>query len=259
MLHLNRFYTIHFLNKEKFMDASVASHGIWGLVIQSDFVSKTVLLLLFVMSVLSWAIALYKFILFRIKETQCKQVLDEIKACNNLLEVAHLGKKHAKTLPGYILIELLAHIKQAKDAGAVDMYQVYSDQILDEVMYQEESYTPVLSVSSAVATLLGLFGTIWGLIHAFIRISEKQSADIATVAPGIAEALITTVAGLMVAIPALAFLHFINVKTRDLEHQLAILCDKVTNIARLTSLKPAQKDVTNTTEDNTAQDQSSIS
>lgn len=241
------------------MNASIGSHGMWGLVAQSDFVSKVVLFTLFIMSVMSWAIALYKFILFRIKETQCKQVLEELRACNNLLEVAHLGKKHAKTLPGYVLVELLAHIKQAKDVGSSDMLQVYSDQILDEVMYQEEAYTPVLSVSSAVATLLGLFGTIWGLIHSFIRISEKQSADIATVAPGIAEALITTVAGLMVAIPSLIFLHFVNVKIRDLEHRLTMLCDTVTNIARVSGIKPAHKDISESVQDTDTQDQTPLS
>lgn len=241
MLHLNRFNSISFKNKDKFMDASIGAHGMWGLVLQSDFVSKMVLLLLFGMSVLSWAIALYKFILFRIKEAQCKEVLEELRACNNLLEVAHLGQKHAKTLPGYVLVELLAHIKQVKNMSSMDILQGYSDQILDEIMYREASYIPVLSVSSAVATLLGLFGTIWGLIHAFIRISEKQSADIATVAPGIAEALITTVAGLMVAIPALIFLHFVNVKMRDLEHRLTMLCDSVTNIALVSGFSSLQK------------------
>tara|TARA_Y100000588_G_scaffold395118_1_gene520088 strand:- start:1353 stop:2066 length:714 start_codon:yes stop_codon:yes gene_type:complete len=227
------------------MDASIGNHGVWGLVLQSDFVSKMVLLVLFSMSILSWAVLLYKVILFRIKQQQCKKVLHEIKGCNNIVEVIHLAKKHASTLPGHVLLELLGHMKTLQDNVSADILQMYADQILDEVMYVEESYTPILAVTSSVATLLGLFGTVWGLIHSFIRISEKQSADIVTVAPGIAEALITTVAGLLVAIPSLIFLHYIATKTKELEHQLMNLCDKVTNLVRTSSVKTV-KDVVET-------------
>ena len=229
------------------MDVSIGAHGVWGLVLQSDFTSKMVLLLLFAMSVLSWAVVLYKLILFRIKQYQCKQVLSELKSCTKISEVAYIAQKYSKTLPGYVLIELLTYIKQIretqnKETQSIDMLQIYTDQILDEVMYQEESYTSVLAISSAVATLLGLFGTVLGLVHSFIKISEKQSADIVTVAPGIAEALITTTAGLIVAIPALVFLHYISLKTKDLERLLVLMCDKTNNIARMSSTKQDTKD-----------------
>jgi len=79
---------------------------------------------------------------------------------------------------------------------------------------------------------LGLFGTVWGLVHAFIRISEKQSADITTVAPGIAEALITTLAGLLVAIPALVMYHYLMSEIRTIERQLFILADKFSFIVQ---------------------------
>ena len=81
-------------------------------------------------------------------------------------------------------------------------------------MRTEESYLPFLFTSASVSPLLGLFGTVWGLVHAFIRISEKQSADITTVAPGIAEALITTLAGLLVAVPALVMYHYLIAQIR---------------------------------------------
>src|SRR5690606_39141859 len=88
------------------------------------------------------------------------------------------------------------------------------DQLVDDVLTHEESYLPVLSTSAAIAPLLGLLGTTWGLVHSFMRISEKQTADIATVAPGIAEALVTTFAGLVVAIPALIMYNYLVVQVR---------------------------------------------
>ncbi len=105
------------------------------------------------------------------------------------------------------------------------------------MMYQEEAYTPVLTISASVATLLGLFGTVWGLIHAFVRISEKQSADIVAVAPGISEALITTIAGLFVAIPALVFSQYIMLRMKNMEYSLMTLTDKVTMLVRLSMVR----------------------
>ncbi len=241
------------------MDAAIGSNGVWGLVVQSDFVSKVVLFILFAMSVLSWAVALYKIILFRIKKMQMKSALHDMQACTNLQDTMLVAQKYQKTLPGYVLVQLLAHAKQAKEVGSVDLLQTYNDQLLDEIMYQEETYTPILSVSAAVGTLLGLFGTVWGLVHAFIRISEKQSADIVTVAPGIAEALITTVAGLIVAVPALVFLHYVNVNAKALEYQLVVLSDKVMNFARISMIKPAHKDTTDSVGGSTIQDQQPLS
>lgn len=240
------------------MDGSVGQNAVWGLIFQSDFISKMVLLLLFGMSILSWAVALYKFILFRIKKYQCQKVLQELKACSTLAEASVIVKAHHETLPGYVLVQLFVAIKQAEQLQSMDLIQTQADQILDEVMYVEESYTPVLSITSAVATLLGLFGTVWGLVHSFIRISEKQSADIVTVAPGIAEALITTVAGLMVAIPALTFFHFVNVNMRSLEHLLIALTDKVMHLARLSMIKPAQRGKVDIVESTKIQDQQEL-
>src|SRR6185436_18291996 len=98
--------------------------------------------------------------------------------------------------------------------------QENNSQIIDDMMYQEESYLTLISTSGGVATLLGLFGTIWGLIHSFVRISELKSADVLTVAPGIAEALITTLVGLMVAIPAIVMFNFLSTQNREIEQRL---------------------------------------
>jgi biopolymer transport protein TolQ len=103
---------------------------------------------------------------------------------------------------------------------------------LDEIVHQEESFISILTVSAAVGPLLGLLGTVWGLVHAFMSISQKQSADIVTVAPGIAEALITTIAGLLVAIPAVMLFYYVSGKVKEIEYQLCLLSDRVITVAR---------------------------
>lgn len=206
---------------------------IWNLIIQSDFITQLVMVVLFGMSVTCWAIALYKLILLRIKQNECDQVLKEMRKATNNSEFIAIAQEHKKTLPGVVLVQLLAASKQAKDMGSIDILQLQSESILDDTMYHEESYTSVLNISASIATLLGLFGTVWGLIHAFVRISEKQSADIVAVAPGISEALITTIAGLFVAIPALIFAQYIATKIKTLEYNLMSIIDKVVLVTRL--------------------------
>jgi biopolymer transport protein ExbB/TolQ len=219
------------------MSTGMEHNALWGLIIQSDFMTKMVMLTLFFMSIVCWAIALYKLILLKIKQDQCRKVLQQIKMCNNLPSVLQVAQDNKATLPGYILIQLLTHAKSAQEANSIELFQIQADALLDDVMYQEEAYTPVLSISASVATLLGLFGTVWGLIHAFVRISEKQSADIVAVAPGISEALITTIAGLVVAIPALVFSQYIMVRAKSMEYSLMTMTDKVTMIVRLSMAK----------------------
>ena len=80
--------------------------------------------------------------------------------------------------------------------------------------------------------MIGLFGTVWGLMHSFMSIAQKHTADIVTVAPGIAEALLTTLAGLMVAIPALIMYHYLTHRVRLLEHDLYKLSDVIVRIVQ---------------------------
>ncbi|MDO9694162.1 MAG: MotA/TolQ/ExbB proton channel family protein, partial [Candidatus Latescibacteria bacterium] len=79
----------------------------------------------------------------------------------------------------------------------------------ERVAYAEtenlERYLIILSTTVTIAPFLGLLGTVWGLMQAFWEMSVLRSANLAVVAPGIAEALITTIAGLSAAVPAVVF------------------------------------------------------
>lgn len=224
------------------MDHAVGGSVIWNLIVQSDIVTQCIMVLLFIMSIICWAIALYKIILMRIKKKQCDRVIAATKTTFSVSELVDIAQEHKKTLPGYVLVQLLAASKQAKDNHSIELLQIQADSLVDDVMYHEESYTSVLAISASIATLLGLFGTVWGLIHAFVRISEKQSADIVAVAPGISEALITTIAGLFVAIPALIFSQYIVVRMRSLEYSLIMISEKVVLLTRMSMIRPAQKE-----------------
>ena len=225
------------------MVQALGINSMWSLIAQGDAMTKFILIFLTGMSILCWSIALYKLVLFYIKNKQLNQVVHELKNVDDFKQLFAVAKKHAKTMPGYFLSQCLKHFKEllilkklgkkeyAQNAG-IDFLQMQMNQSIDEILYQEEAHISTLSLFAAVSPLLGLLGTVWGLVHSFLSISQKQSADIVTVAPGIAEALITTIAGLLIAIPALMLYYAVNSKVKEIEFQLYLLSDKMMNVAR---------------------------
>ncbi len=205
------------------------------LIAQSDMMTKIVLLILLLLSIFSWALFLYKLVLGALKRRQMMRVLNVLKAVHTIDEIRNVASAHAHTLPGALMTKNLSVLKSLLETR--QNYSILSDrelellensleQTIDEAVSAEESFLPFFAATAAVSPLLGLFGTVWGLIHSFVRIAEKQQADIPTIAPGIAEALITTLAGLMVAIPALMMFHYLNTRVRSLEYLLLRLADK---------------------------------
>lgn len=224
--------------------------GMWYLVHQSDFVSKIVLLLLLVMSCVCWSIALYRYLLFRAKIKHIKQVMHAIRSVKSFDEFLTKASLLEHDFAGSIIAHHLADFKkllqQNEAQGTLSAedwksLQVAMGQTIDSCMQREEVSLTFITASYQAAPLIGLFGTVWGLIHAFIGISQARSADIASVAPGIAEALITTLAGLIVAIPALALVHFLQGRLALLEQQLIALSEHTYHIMRMFSLIAAKK------------------
>ena len=214
-----------------------SGNSLWQLVYQADTVSKFVLLLLLGMSIACWAVFLGKLALLRIKEQQFKNINKKAQTAKTVTSLVEIASSTRNTTPSYFISRNLTFLKEII-SDAHQKINLYEWEILERnidnnieaILAHNEEYMTVLSSSAAVAPLLGLFGTVWGLIHAFIRISETQVADIATIAPGIAEALITTLAGLLVAIPALIMFNYLHTKTRALEQQLITLADRITYI-----------------------------
>lgn len=216
------------------------------LLFQSDVMTKLVLAILLIMSIICWAIFFYKIILFTIKRRQLNSALHYIKNVHTLDDMRTMAAVFTNTLPGYIIANNLAFLKlllETKEAltplGEYELalLQQRVEQKIDDVIYQEESYLSFLSSTAAVGPLLGLFGTIWGLVHSFVNISETQQADVATIAPGIAEALITTLAGLLVAIPSLVMFHYLHACVKNLEKQLFNVADKLYWIVQMVCIR----------------------
>ena len=212
-------------------------NSLWGLLKQADGVTLVVLFILFSMSVICWTLFICLAIVMRLKRRSLVNAQAKIKELTSSQEVLVLTTQLSGTVPGYFLSQVLNQLKKQSELwqearqrdyrSQVEQLERNVDQTIDAIMFHQEAYLPILSTCAAVATLLGLFGTVWGLIHAFLRVSEKQVADITVVAPGIAEALLTTLAGLLVAIPALIMYNYLMVQVRRLEHELFQFADRV--------------------------------
>lgn len=223
------------------MITSIFTSPLWQLILQADLVSKIVLILLLLMSMLCWSIFLCKWFLLRKKKKHMHKAFDYMRNVTTCEDLRVVASKCNGTTPGHFLtytmhsLQLLVdlHNKQGVGKLAIVYWGQLQERIyytIDEMLYQEESGLWILSTSAGAATLLGLFGTVWGLVHAFVNISEKQIADITTVAPGIAEALMTTLAGLMVAIPALIMFNYMHMQIRYVEQQLLALAQRFNHI-----------------------------
>jgi biopolymer transport protein TolQ len=84
----------------------------------------------------------------------------------------------------------------------------------------------VLATTGAIAPFVGLFGTVWGIMTAFERIAIEENTNLATIAPGIAEALVTTAIGLIAAVPAVIFYNKLNSDAAKLTSRLEGFADE---------------------------------
>lgn len=206
-------------------------------VLQSGLVAKIVLLILFVLSIISWAIIIEKSRLFwrvfrennkfsrlfamRVKWLDRFTYSKEYKAS----PIARIFKKNSSDIKVWIESSLEENGMNPHDSNSlsINKQQIPIRALFDVGIAEEiallERHVVFLGTTVSVSPFLGLLGTVWGIMTSFLSMGLKGSAEIAAVGPGIAEALITTIAGLGVAIPALvAHNYFVN-KLRQVENE----------------------------------------
>lgn len=176
----------------------------WGMFLNADIVVKAVMVGLAFASLVTWTVWLAKTIelrsakrlaLRRIRMLETGGSLgDALRACGDERDaVAQLITSTAREakLSGGII-----------DDGFKERVGLRLDRVETAMTRQVSRGAGILATIGATAPFVGLFGTVWGIMNAFIGISESQTTNLAVVAPGIAEALLATALGLVAAIPA---------------------------------------------------------
>jgi len=189
----------------------------WSLISQATPVVKGVMLLLLGMSVIGWYIIGYKTLSIGRASRESQRFLESFWRSR---DIEHIYKNaqalrrspvSAMFLAGYTELAKLSADDRAdrdKEADLDNVQRALHKAQLGETT-KLEAAIPFLATTGSAAPFIGLFGTVWGIMNSFSEIAQQKSASIATVAPGIAEALIATAIGLVAAIPAvMAFNYF---------------------------------------------------
>lgn len=181
--------------------------NIFQAIAQATLIAKLVILILVFMSISSWAIIIHKYLaLSRARKKAAVGLVNFTNARNLREAVQTLGGDSSSPLYG-VAQQGVAEFNRLRESGNAP--DVISDNVMrslqqgvSESLTRLGSSLAFLATASNTAPFIGLFGTVWGIIVAFHRIGLEKSASLATVAPGISEALIATALGLFVAVPA---------------------------------------------------------
>ncbi len=209
------------------------------LVTEASLVVQLVLLVLVFFSVFSWAIIFFKRRTIKTASSQSQRFLKAFRRSKNLSEVNDAAKKYQGSPLASLFVsgfKELSHVSKANPPNSEAPPRLESlSRILTRASNAEitrmEKMMSFLATTGSVTPFIGLFGTVWGIMDAFNRISILRSASLQTVAPGIAEALIATAVGLFAAIPAvIAYNHFLH-KIKDIITEMEDFSLEFLNIA----------------------------
>ncbi len=209
------------------------SLSVGGMFMQADWVVKLVMIGLVIASLVTWTVFLAK--------------ARELAAATAAMRVAHDAAKDLQAFsdaPAHAALAGLPLVREAEaelalSAGALDDADGVKERIVSRFERHEAAVARrmtrgvnVLATIGATAPFVGLFGTVWGIMNSFIGIAEKQTTNLAVVAPGIAEALLATALGLVAAIPAVViYNHF----ARQIAAHRALVSDTAAAVLRLVS------------------------
>lgn len=188
--------------------------SILQMVLDSAWPTKLVLATLIGFSVATWAVIFSKWRAFKALRDADGAFMAAYRGSTSLNALAGSGKVNADRGLGYVFSDGMEKVRRHQGAFTNEwlggLERRLQGSIREEVTAQEQ-YLGLLATTANVAPFIGLLGTVWGIIVAFREIAAQGSASIAAVAPGVAEALIATAAGLFAAIPAVvAYNYFIN-------------------------------------------------
>lgn len=200
--------------------ASSADLSIMALILSADLVGKLVIIVLVVASIWSWGIIINKLINFAGIRSKMSAFENLFWSGQVLDELYEKIKKSIDNPLSSVFVNALNECKKHKSvANAVksDVLKIgYKDRVIQSMylaknreMERLENKLNFLATVGSAAPFIGLFGTVWGIMHSFQSIAASKNTTLAVVAPGIAEALLATAIGLFAAIPAVIFYNFL--------------------------------------------------
>ena len=211
---------------------------ILDLFLQASLLVKLVMLILLGMSIASWAMIIKRSQVLKSAERNATQFEDRFWSGIDLSQLYQEVQQRKDDLSGserifYSGFKEFARLHRSNDSvpeavmeGTGRAMRVSLSKEVDEL----ETNLPFLATVGSISPYIGLFGTVWGIMTAFIALGAVKQATLAMVAPGIAEALVATAMGLFAAIPAVMFYNSLTNKVTKLEHTYATFMEEFSSI-----------------------------
>lgn len=183
------------------------NHSLLNLMLNADIVVQIMMVLLFLLSVVSWAIIGSKH--RQLKNAKARssrffQLFWQAKSIDSIVSKGSFRKSPAFN----IFKSGVDVLRENQDPGSEKLVAKEIRRAADDEIEQMEYGVPFLATTTTIAPFIGLFGTVWGILNAFWKIGRTGASSLAIVGPHIAEALISTAVGLAAAIPAVFFYNY---------------------------------------------------
>jgi len=214
----------------------------WQTIFGAGLFAKIDMLVLFIFSIISWTISLRKLFLFRAIQRENRILLNLFQHRRSAMQfqkaVGDYKKSPLAKILGCGIREWESLKKQSGMSNPTTTMVTNSPSVNTAVLSQllpnisesmnrtgsvelerTERFLPFLATISSVSPFLGLLGTVWGVLAALLNVRNIPIITLQVIAPGVSDALVTTVAGLLVAIPALMFYNYFVGKLKDLSSE----------------------------------------
>ena len=185
--------------------------SMWGMFMQATFIVKVVMLMLIFASFWAWGIIIQKILMYRKARAEADMFDRQFWSGEPLDELfEQIGTDPAGQSERVFAAGMMEWRRSHRsDGGMIAGATARIDRSMDVAIAKEteslQAGLSVLATVGSIAPFVGLFGTVWGIMQAFVGIAASQNTSLAVVAPGIAEALLATALGLLAAIPAVIF------------------------------------------------------
>ncbi|WP_424821512.1 protein TolQ [Salinisphaera sp.] len=209
-----------------------------SLIMQSSTLVKAVLVILLLASIASWVVIFSKRRLMKNTVAEMEWFEDRFWSGGNVKDIyeeVHRHDDHPEGMPalfkaGYEELKRQRNQGDATSADIVPSVQRAMRVALSRELERLESGLAFLATVGSISPYVGLFGTVWGIMSAFIGLGNVQQASLSMVAPGIAEALIATAMGLFAAIPAVVAYNFFTNRLEFIENRFDTFMEEMAGI-----------------------------
>lgn len=211
--------------------------SILQLILNASIIVQIVIVILMIFSVVSWGIIFGKWVSLAKVKFDTYSFLRQYNASTNISSLFNsISGKGSKNSVAALFFQGINEYNKLSKQGISDIGPVIENieralnSTLDSELDRYEKSLSTLATFGSVSPYIGLLGTVWGIMHSFIGLGNAGQATLASVAPGIAEALVATAIGLFVAIPAYIFYNKFSSDVQSLNNKMNKFGDEFLNL-----------------------------